>query len=98
MSDPSSFLGTSFGQTAATGGRQRVISGLTVSRFINVGNSTASQGIAYLGDINVTTTTGYPLEPGKSIVVDTSGSRDRWYVTTDGLTARVSYATAAGEL
>lgn len=88
---PGPFFGAASGQVSANGGVQPLINGLTISPSILVTNAVASQGIVYLGDSFVTTAKGYPLEPGKSITLETGGSLNRWYVTTDGTTARVSW-------
>ena len=87
-------FGAGYGQVVASGGPTPLINGLTVSQYVTVTNAANSGSIAYLGDSFVTKVNGYALEQGKSIILDTGNSRSRWYVTTDGATARVSWITA----
>ena len=99
---PGSFataFGAAYGRVVATGSVQPLINGLTVSNLVNVYPAKTNTQTVFLGDINVTTSTGYALEPGaQAITVDTGGSANRWYVTTNGVTATVYYASRSNEL
>lgn len=91
-------FGAAYGQTIITGPQpQRLISGLTISQYVNVYALSGNKSIVWLGDIRVAVNTGYPIEAGKQIVVDTGNTIDRWWVTTDGSTATVAYSTASNQ-
>ena len=85
------FFGAAHGQVIATTNAQPLINGLTVSQLVTVTNSTKSIANAYIFGPNFGPSTGYTLEPGQSVVVDTNNSVNTWNVSTDGSTCRVSW-------
>ena len=88
------FFGAGSGQVIATTSPVSLINGLTVSQLITVSNSSVGPAIAYLHGPKQTSTTGFALEPGQVVVVDTNNSTATWNVSTDGATTRVSWVSS----
>lgn len=91
------FFGAAFGQLVVSGSPVAIVNGLTTAPYLHISNAANSVGIIYVGDANVTTTRGFVLEPGKSAILDNNSSRNRWYATTDGITARLSWIATSGQ-
>lgn len=94
---PPIFYGAASGQLTVTTNAQPLINGLTVCKIIQVFNSTASKSIAYIYQPLGSVATGYTLEPGMSVVVDTNNNVNTWNVSTDGTTCRVSWIARQSE-
>lgn len=84
MSGP--HFGAGHGQFSVSGSPVPLINGLTVSQLVTVYNPSFSGGNIYLHDSRFDYTSGYVLEPGNQVVVDTNNSLSTWYVSTDGVT------------
>ena len=83
-------FGAAYGQTIVPAiNPTRAINGLTVSRLVSFYAPAANSVPVYIGDLHVTTSSGYMLEAGKyPVVLDTNNSKDTWYcvATTPGAT------------
>jgi hypothetical protein len=92
MGATTDYFGAAYGQLTMTGAAQPIINGLTMAQIITVCNPSYNTGRIFIGDVNVTQTTGYIMEKGQPpISLDTANSRTRWYACTDGTTQTLAY-------
>lgn len=85
--------GIAYGQTMATvGSPTRAINGLTVSRLMTFYAPSTNAIPVFVGNLNVTTGSGFELEAGKfPVVVDTNNRNDIWYIIATAPGATLTY-------
>ena len=87
-------FGVGYGQTAVTTSPTKAINGLTVSRLMTVYAPSTNAVSVYIGNLQVTTGTGYVLEAGKNpTTIDTNNRNDVWYVVASSNGATLTYVS-----